>query len=922
MGPQLPRLPSPANRTPPAFTVRGHPARTHPRPVRPRPTRTSHDTAPSSTCTCCRPSRPATSTVTTPARPRPPSTAGFAGPACPARHGSAPPGERFHEPAGPQRARVSAPSGWPSCSPTRIHGAGRDHRSSRGVDAGRRDDPERDRLQDRSAQAQGGAGRTGRAGRRRSPKYLMFLSARQLDGLAELAVEGARRHQGVLQGQGQQGPRQADRQHPRTRWTSRCSAGWSPTAPTSTSTPPRQVAHAISVHRGGERVRLLHRRRRPQGTRGRRPGRRHDRHGGVQLRHPLPLRRARRRPAARQPRQGPARGRAGHRARPPRRGGVRRRASSPRMPTGKINTFGNHTLPGRGRRQAPLVPPDQLRRRLRGARAGPTGDGGHMRQACERAGRATSRRSSGPTASRDDTVLGAARRRRTPSALAGLGTELSRCPSWCRRSAQEVAAAAGAARHERPAAAARRPAAVLGGLRHDSPAAPPRPAPTKSGVIGLLAAALGRGRTADLTDLAALRFGVRIDQPGISVRDFQTAHHFDDRDRPCRCPSGSTWPTRCSWPPSKASSELINGLHQALRGPVFLPYLGRRSCPPARPGRPGRPRRPHPRRGAASRAMARIAMAPAATPRPVRHAGGRRSRPTRRGRAGRHPARPAAQLRPARTAATRCAASGMTRRRSPIPQRAPPHAPSHDPISRAARRLMYLTRFRINTARIGARKLLSSPQMLHAAVHVVLRRSPRPRRTAPRVLWRVDRNARPPRTCTSSAPARPDLTHLVEQAGWPHHRPLGDLRLRPLPRTGSAKGDQWAFRLTANPVTRPAATRRRTDQDHRPRRPAPPNATGSSTPGGRRLQHRAKSHRSASSIPASSDRYELVVHNRRHLVFKKGGSARPVTLVTVTFDGTPGSHRPRRLAPYPHPWPRQGQGLRLRPDDPRGRRSR
>ena len=50
-------------------------------------------------------------------------------------------------------------------------------------------------------------------------------------------------------------------------------------------------------------------------------------------------------------------------------------------------------------------------------------------------------------------------------------------------------------------------------------------APTKSGVVGLLAAALGRERTADVSDLAALRFGVRVDQPGTRVRDYQTAHH-------------------------------------------------------------------------------------------------------------------------------------------------------------------------------------------------------------------------------------------------------------------------------------------------------------------------------------------------------------------------------------------------------------
>ena len=38
--------------------------------------------------------------------------------------------------------------------------------------------------------------------------------------------------------------------------------------------------------------------------------------------------------------------------------------------------------------------------------------------------------------------------------------------------------------------------------------------PTKSGIIGLLAAAQGRSRSADLADLAGLTIGVRIDQAG------------------------------------------------------------------------------------------------------------------------------------------------------------------------------------------------------------------------------------------------------------------------------------------------------------------------------------------------------------------------------------------------------------------------
>lgn len=107
-------------------------------------------------------------------------------------------------------------------------------------------------------------------------------------------------------------------------------------------------------------------------------------------------------------------------------------------------------------------------------------------------------------------------------------------------------------------------------------------APTKSGVIGLLAAALGRDRSADLSDLAALRFAVRIDQPGTRLRDFQTAHHAD---------TGKAMPVSNRFYLADAvftaavagDDDLIHVLHEAVRTPVYLPYLGRRSCPPQGP---------------------------------------------------------------------------------------------------------------------------------------------------------------------------------------------------------------------------------------------------------------------------------------------------------------------------------------------------
>lgn len=106
-------------------------------------------------------------------------------------------------------------------------------------------------------------------------------------------------------------------------------------------------------------------------------------------------------------------------------------------------------------------------------------------------------------------------------------------------------------------------------------------APTKSGVLGLLAAAQGREREADPADLAALRFGVRVDQAGVSVRDFQTAHDADDRPMPI---SQRYYLADAVFVAAvEGDSALLAALHRALRTPGFLPYLGRRSCPPSRP---------------------------------------------------------------------------------------------------------------------------------------------------------------------------------------------------------------------------------------------------------------------------------------------------------------------------------------------------
>lgn len=102
-------------------------------------------------------------------------------------------------------------------------------------------------------------------------------------------------------------------------------------------------------------------------------------------------------------------------------------------------------------------------------------------------------------------------------------------------------------------------------------------APTKSGVLGLLAAAQGRQRTDDIADLAGLEFAVRIDQPGNLERDYQTA-----REAGAKAPNLSTryylsdavFLAAVSGP-----DELIEALAEAVQKPVYPLYLGRRNCP-------------------------------------------------------------------------------------------------------------------------------------------------------------------------------------------------------------------------------------------------------------------------------------------------------------------------------------------------------
>ncbi|MDT0189633.1 type I-E CRISPR-associated protein Cas5/CasD [Rothia terrae] len=105
--------------------------------------------------------------------------------------------------------------------------------------------------------------------------------------------------------------------------------------------------------------------------------------------------------------------------------------------------------------------------------------------------------------------------------------------------------------------------------------------PTKSGVIGLLAAALGRSREEPIDDLIQLTFAVRTDHLGTLLRDYHTARDwFDSREKNSQLStryylSDAVFLVALS-SPDKSKLEEIEA---ALRRPIYPLYLGRRSCP-------------------------------------------------------------------------------------------------------------------------------------------------------------------------------------------------------------------------------------------------------------------------------------------------------------------------------------------------------
>lgn len=205
---------------------------------------------------------------------------------------------------------------------------------------------------------------------------------------------------------------------------------------------------------------------------------------------------------------------------------------------------------------------------------------------------------------------------------------------------------------------------------------------------------------------------------------------------------------------------------------------------------------------------------------------------------------------------------------------------------------MYLTRFRVNTGRSEARRLLSSPHRMHGVVNMSFPEPPPRDGSGPRVLWRVDHDTPSETLLFIVSPTRPDLTHLVEQAGWPAADGAGTgwtTFAYGAFLTALAAGDTWAFRLTANPVHN---IHNKDDKEGEPTRRA-----AHKTPHHQMRWLLERQQRAGFEVVQKpterrllerGDEHELIVRDQRPLQFRRPPAKTgrdDVQFTRVTFDG-------------------------------------
>lgn len=114
--------------------------------------------------------------------------------------------------------------------------------------------------------------------------------------------------------------------------------------------------------------------------------------------------------------------------------------------------------------------------------------------------------------------------------------------------------------------------------------------PTKSGVIGMIASALGIQRNAENADdelkkLNEMRFGVRVEKEGKLIKDFHMVRKIENRKMTASYITDRYYLSDAVFLVAIESddTELLNKIESALQRPVYPLFLGRRSCPPTLP---------------------------------------------------------------------------------------------------------------------------------------------------------------------------------------------------------------------------------------------------------------------------------------------------------------------------------------------------
>lgn len=104
--------------------------------------------------------------------------------------------------------------------------------------------------------------------------------------------------------------------------------------------------------------------------------------------------------------------------------------------------------------------------------------------------------------------------------------------------------------------------------------------PSKSGVIGMVAAALGRSRNEPVDDLVSLKFAVRTDASGTLIRDYQTAKNWAKNPKGAVSLSTRMYLSDAVFVVAlEGEREQLETIESALKKPVYPLYLGRRACP-------------------------------------------------------------------------------------------------------------------------------------------------------------------------------------------------------------------------------------------------------------------------------------------------------------------------------------------------------